>query len=102
LFYKAAVELQIEEDNPWRRVASRAVIIAIQNAVIETLRSGKFMEALNKPNCGSIHFPFVLITSHLVAVFWRPSGMASSFISAARSAVYRRSERETLMELLAT
>ena len=41
-------------------------------------------------------FPFVLITSHLIAVFWQFSGMASSFISAAFYAVYPRKERETL------
>src|SRR5665811_1600606 len=47
------------------------------------------------PNYGSIHFPFVLITSDLAAVVRRPSRMASSSTSAARSAVYRRCERKT-------
>lgn len=41
----------------------------------------KLREAPNSPNYGSIHFPFVL--------------------SAVRSAVYRRSEREILMKPLA-
>ena len=50
----------------------------------------------DSPPGGSIHFPFVLITSDLTAVIWQSSRMASSSISAARSAVYRRSERETL------
>jgi triphosphoribosyl-dephospho-CoA synthase len=42
----------------------------------------------------AITTPFVLITNHLATDSLLPSGMASCSISAARNAVYRRSERE--------